>query len=163
MPAIHYLTLLLLISVFTHFHAQAKTTVEKELATFWQQAEQTVANGDFEGYSATFHPNAILVSDIASTSYPISKALTRWQQGFDDTKAGKMKAGVSFKFTQSLVSENTAHQTGYFYYYSINDKGKKSPFIAHFEALLMKSEGKWQIMMERHIKQVELGVWQSIQ
>ncbi|MDO6428728.1 hypothetical protein Q4489_17095 [Thalassotalea sp. 1_MG-2023] len=162
MPVIHYIALLLLLSVFTHFKAQANTTVEKELAEFWQQAEQTVTQGDFVGYSATFHENAVLVSDIAKTSYPIDKALTRWKKGFDDTKAGKMKAGVSFKFTQSLVSDNTAHQTGYFYYYSIDSQGQKSPFIAHFEALLMKSNGKWQIMMERHIKQVDLQAWRSL-
>ncbi|OKY24784.1 MULTISPECIES: Cif family virulence factor [Thalassotalea] len=162
MPTIHYITLLLLISVFTHFQAQANTEVEKELAAFWQEAEKTVATGDFDGYSATFHSDAILVSDIAKTSYPIANALTRWKQGFDDTKAGNMKAGVTFKFTSSLLSNTTAHQTGYFYYYSIGSQGKKSPFIAHFEALLVKQNGKWQIMMERHIKQVEQQVWDSI-
>lgn len=162
MPILQCLKIITLLTLLVHFSSFASETAEKELKQFWQGAELTVVSGDFEGYAATFDTDAIMVSDIAETSYPLSKALARWQQGFDDTKAGKMKAGVSFKFTQSLISENTAHQTGYFYYYSIDDKGKKSPFIAKFEALLSKSSGKWLVVMERHIEQVDLATWQAL-
>lgn len=162
MPILQCLKMITLLSLLVQFSSYASDTAEKELKQFWQEAEQTVSSGDFQGYAATFDADAIMVSDIAKTSYPISKALARWQQGFDDTKAGKMKAGVSFKFTQSLVSENTAYQTGYFYYYSINKKGEKSPFIAKFEALLSKQSGQWKVVMERHIEQVDLATWQAL-
>lgn len=162
MGMLKYLKVITLLSLLFHFSTNANNTTENELEQFWQQAQKTIIAGDFDGYAATFADNGILVSDIAKTSYPISKALARWKKGFDDTKAGKMQAGVSFKFTSSLVSENTAHQSGYFYYYSIDDKGKKSPFIAKFEALLSKSSGQWKIVMERHIQQVDITIWNSL-
>lgn len=162
MPILTYIKTLLVVSFFAHFSLSAKEQVLQELDAYWQYMATTVSQGDFEGYASTFHPDAVFVTDIVNTSYPIGNALARWQQGFVDTKAGKMQAGVDFKFTQSLVSENTAHQTGYFYYYSIDSQGKKTPFIAYFKALLVKKSGKWQMMMEHHIKQVDQQIWDNI-
>ena len=154
--------LISILSLLAFFSFASQADTEQELQQFWQDAAKTVISGDFDGYAATFAQDAILVSDIAKTSYPISQALSRWQKGFNETKAGKIKAGVSFKFTSSLISDKTAHQSGYFYYFSDNGKGELSPFIAQFEALLIKKADKWQVIMERHIKQVDLATWQSI-
>jgi hypothetical protein len=106
-----------------------------------------VAEGDFDGYAATYHEDAILVSGIAGTSHPISQALDGWKQGFVDTKAGKMSASVEFRFTQRLSDETTAHETGMFHYAVVESDGQRTDQYIHFEALLGKKQG-WKMMME---------------
>ena len=153
--------LILLILTFSQF-CYANNDVQQELSHYWQESSRSVASGDFDGYKATFHPEAILVTDIANKSYPIGQAFARWQQGFDDTKSGKISAGVEFRFSKSLLGATSAHQTGMFFYHSIDEKGQRSDFIANFEALLIKHEGKWQMVMERHISQATKAEWDAL-
>jgi len=122
-------------------------TVQSELDAFWAEVSRTVGEGDFEGYAATYHPDAILVSGTSGTSYAISQALDGWKQGFDDTKAGKMKAGVEFRFTQRLSDATTAHETGIFHYFTVDGEDQRTGQYVHFEALLVKKQG-WKMMME---------------
>jgi hypothetical protein len=132
-----------------------------ELSEFWAEASRTVAEGDFKGYAATFHQDAILVSGFKNTSYPIAKALVGWKQGFDDTAAGKMKAGVDFRFSAIYRDENTAHQTGMFRYFYTDEKGEEKASLVHFQALLLKKEG-WKIMMEYQIKSGSEEEWNAL-
>lgn len=136
----------------------ANAQTEKELDAYWAELSRTVVEGDFEGYSAGYHPDAILVSGFSKNSYPIGNALTRWKQGFVDTKAGKIQAGVEFIFTKRLSSEFTAHETGMFNYYTIKD-GKKETFIAYLDTLMIKKNGKWLMMMEYQIKPATEQEW----
>ena len=39
-----------------------------DLDAFWNEVSGTVAEGDFEGYAATYHPDAILVSESKATN-----------------------------------------------------------------------------------------------
>jgi hypothetical protein len=118
-----------------------------DLDAFWAEVSRTVAEGDYEGYAATYHEDAILVSGLSETTYPISQALDGWKQGFVDTKAGKMKAGVEFRFTQRLSDATSAHETGMFHYAAVDPDGERTDQIIHFEALLIKKPG-WKMMME---------------
>jgi ketosteroid isomerase-like protein len=123
------------------------SAISAELDAFWTEVSRTVAEGDFAGYSATYHPDAILVSGARATSYPIASALRGWQQGFVDTNAGQMEAGVEFRFTQRLNNETTAHETGIFHYTARPTDGEATEQYLHFEALLVKKDG-WKMMME---------------
>ena len=118
-----------------------------ELDAFWAEVSRTVAEGDFEGYAATYHDDAILVSGTSGTTYPISQALDGWKQGFLDTRAGAMEASVEFRFTRRLSDDTTAHETGIFHYEVVDGEGNRSGQFIHFEALLIKKEG-WKMMME---------------
>ena len=71
----------------------------QELDQFWAEVSRTVKEGDFEGYEATCHEEGVLVSGAKKECYPLSRALARWKKGFEDTKAGKMKASVTFRFS----------------------------------------------------------------
>lgn len=79
-----------------------------ELDEYWAVAAETVRKGDFEGYRKTFHLDAVLVSEIAGTSYPIARAFERWKEGFEDTKHGKIKANVEFRFSKRIGDGNSA-------------------------------------------------------
>jgi hypothetical protein len=118
-----------------------------ELDQFWAEVTRTVTEGDFDGYAATYHPDAILVSQSANTSYPIASALKGWHQGFVDTAAGRVKASVEFRFTSRLNDETTAHETGIFHYSAYPDEGNATDQYVHFEALLVNKDG-WKMIME---------------
>ncbi|MEJ2481553.1 MAG: nuclear transport factor 2 family protein [Gemmatimonadota bacterium] len=125
--------------------AAAQSTAE--LDAYWAEVSRTVAEGDFEGYARIYHPDAVLVVG-GSGSYPIATALAGWKQGFDDTREGKAEAGVEFRLTERLVGETTAHETGIFRYFLRPDEGDEQIAQIHFEALLVKKDGRWQMMME---------------
>ena len=159
----HYL-ILLLIFLF----AQTGTAEEKrqakmrELDAFWTEVSRSVKEGDFEGYAATCHPRGVLVSESKQTSYPLEKALAGWKQGFDDTKAGKMKASVEFRFSQRIGDETTAHETGIFRYATIDKEGKETPALIHFAALLVKSKEHWLVLMEHQKTEATEAEWDAL-
>ncbi len=133
-----------------------------EIDAYWDAVSRTVNEGDFEGYSALYHPDAILVSGISGDVYPISNALAGWKPGFDDTKAGKMKANVEFRFSERIHSGNSAHDTGIFLYTAQAEGGEPQPFLCHFQGLLIKKDGKWLMMMEYQISQATEAEWEAL-
>jgi hypothetical protein len=119
--------------------------------TYWNVISRTVREGDFEGYKATCHENAVLVATAGKNkrSEPMSAALARWKQGFMDTQTGKQMDHVSFRFSQRIGGETTAHETGIFYFTSHDGAGKLlSESYTHLEALLVKQGDKWVCLME---------------
>lgn len=119
-----------------------------ELDAYWSAVSKAVGTGDFAAYEATCHPTGVLVAGTKKTTSPLADALKRWKHEFDDTKAGKMKASVVFKFSQRMGDATTAHETGMFLYSATTAEGKETHDYIHFEALLVKHEGHWKILME---------------
>ena len=119
-----------------------------ELDDYWAEITRTVEEGDFEGYSRLYHPEAVLVDLRSGTSYPIEQALAGWEQGFLDTRDGKAKASVTFRFTQRLHDETTAHETGIFRYTLKPEDGNQTVVTVHFEGLLVRKDGAWLMVME---------------
>ncbi len=131
-----------------------------ELDAFWAEVSRTVGEGDFEGYGATYHPDAVLVNALSGTSYPIAQALDGWKQGFDDTNVGRMQAGVEFRFTQRLSDESSAHETGIFHYWMVNAEGQRTDQFIHFEGLLVK-KGGWTMVMEYQKSVASSAEWEA--
>ena len=127
--------------------ASAPAQVVGELDAYWAELSRTVVDGDFEGYAALYHPDAVLVAG-GSASYPIATALAGWQQLFDDTRDGVAAANVEFRFTGRLNDGTTAHETGMFRYSFKPADGEESVSQVHFEALLVKKDGRWLMVME---------------
>ena len=125
----------------------AQEGVQEALDAFWAEVSRTVAEGDFDGYAATYHPDAVLVSGTSGSSYPIAQALEGWEQGFLATQAGEVKASVEFRFTQRLHDASTAHETGIFRYAVEEPGGEAVAQFIHFEALLVFKDG-WKMVME---------------
>src|SRR4030095_16011110 len=120
-----------------------------------------VQDGDFERYRGTCHPLGVLVSESKKTSYPLSKALAGWKQGFLDTKAGRMKAGVEFRFSQRIGDDTTAHETGIFHYWTVDAEGRRKDSYVHFEALLIK-EQSWKTLMEYQKQPATEAEWNDL-
>ena len=127
--------------------AAAQGQVTAELDAYWAEASRTVEEGDFEGYASLYHPDAVLVMQGRGT-VPVAEALAGWKQLFDDTRDGKAVAGVAFRFTERLSDATTAHETGIFRYVFEPQDGEPSVSLVRFEALLVKRDGRWLMLME---------------
>lgn len=134
----------------------------KEVDEFWEEVSRTVAEGDFEDYADTYHPDAVLVNGISGISYPITNALAGWEQGFEDTRTGKVKASVEFRFADRFHSEMTAHDTGIFKYSSQVNGEEPSTAYIHFQGLLTKVSGEWKLMMEYQVSTATKDEWDQI-
>lgn len=133
--------------------------------TYWSVISVTVKEGDFEGYSATCHENAVLVTTAGKNklSYPMTTALARWKQGFLNTKQGKQMDNVQFRFSQRIGDETTAHETGIFYFTSHDSTGKLiAEGYTHLEALLVKQGDKWVCLMEYQKAKATPEEWDAL-
>lgn len=122
-----------------------------ELDYFWTVLSTTVSEGDFEGYKASYHDDAVVLftSGVDKASVPITKALASWKQNFNDTKSGKTQDSVEFRFSQRIGDETTAHETGIFIFKSNDSNGIViTKQYIHFEMLLVKRNNAWQALME---------------
>ena len=122
--------------------------VSAELDAYWAEVARTVVDGDYDGYAALYHPDAVLVTD-GSGSQPIASALAGWKQLFDTTADGSAAASVEFRLTDRLNDATTAHELGMFRYSFTPSGGEKQVSTVHFSALLVKKNGAWLMIMER--------------
>jgi hypothetical protein len=139
-----------------------KSEIDK---TYWSVVSRTVKEGDFEGYSATCHENAIMVITAYKNkrSFPMPAALAGWKKGFVDTKQGKQMDNVSFRFSQRIGDETTAHETGIFYFNSHDSAGKLiDEYYVHLEALLVKQANKWVCLMEYQKAEATQVEWDAL-
>ena len=132
-----------------------------QLDAYWAEVSRSVQAGDFEGYQATCHEHGVLVSGSKKRSCPLSKALAGWKQGFQDTKEGKLKAKVTFRFGQRLGDATTAHETGIFLYETEASDGTMTESSIHFEALLTKTD-RWRIVMEYQKTAATTAQWEAL-
>ncbi|MBO6573863.1 MAG: nuclear transport factor 2 family protein [Rhodothermales bacterium] len=135
--------------------------VDPELDSYWTEVSRTVAEGDFDGYAALYHPDAVLVSTAGSASYPISQALEGWKPGFVDTAEGRTTANVEFRFTRRLSDASTAHETGIFRYIATDADGGQQGATVHFTALLVKKDGRWLMLMEHQKELATEEEWEA--
>ena len=134
----------------------------RELDEYWNRVSKAVRTGDLEAYRATCHPDGVLISGKAKKSELLSQALIRWGKEFAETKAGKMQADVKFRFSERIAGKDTAHERGIFLY-SSKKKGEewKKDYV-HFEALLVKKNGEWKILMEFQKSSATQKEWESM-
>lgn len=136
-----------------------------ELNQYWAELSRTVREGDFEGYKATYHPDAVCVFTTGKKKFSstIEAQLASWKQGFINTKEGKTKDKVEFRFSQRVGDATTAHETGIFYFTSADKDGKVlSQGAVHFESLLVKRNGKWVAMMEYQKTKATQAEWDAL-
>jgi hypothetical protein len=156
------LTLVLLSSSFISY-SQSDDTIA--LDKLWAKIGQTVSTGDFEGYSALFHKDAILVSSTDpenSRAIPISEALINWEKSFIDVKAGKMKAGAEFRFSERIIGTSAANEIGIFKFSSTDSNGNIQIAYVHFEALSIKKNGQWLMIMEKQKALASEKEWETL-
>ncbi len=136
-----------------------------ELDRYWKETSRIVKEGDYEGYSASYHKDAVVVFVVGEnkTTVSISKALENWKQGFIDVKAGKKQDHVEFRFSRRIGDETTAHDTGIFHFTSIDGSGKITTDVyINFEMLFVKQNGKWLGLMENQKSTATKEDWEAL-
>ena len=168
------ISIILLASIGTTYANSTSNNIETandslrlaELDLFWVELSRTVREGDFEGYKATYHDDAVVVFTAGKnkTSVSIAKALENWQQNFTDTKTGKKQDNVEFRLSQRVGGETTAHETGIFLFTSNDSSGKEitKQFI-HFEMLFVKLNNTWYGLMEYQKSYATEEEWKSLE
>jgi hypothetical protein len=143
----------------------ADTVRITELNRYFAELSRTVREGDFEGYKATYHKDAVCVFTTGQKkrTAPIDVQLALWKPGIDDTKAGKTKNNVEFRFSQRVGDSTSAHETGIFNFTSIDKNGKvlASGYV-HFEILLVKRNGSWLALMEYQKSKATQEEWDAL-
>ena len=152
-------------SISTEKTTSVQSARIQELNQFWSNLSRTVKEGDFKGYKNTYHKDAVIVFGTGKnkTSVPVKKALASWKQGFVDTKKGKNKSSVEFRFTQRIGDATTAHETGIFVYKTSNADGSNEKlYPTHFEMLLVKRNGRWLGVMEYQKSKASMQEWKIL-
>lgn len=140
--------------------------IEDELDAYWASVVAYLGAGDFDGLVTTYHPDAVLVSERLDTSYPITRALQRWKPGILETAAGRAVSEVEFRITRRLFSETTSHEKGIFHFRTgpTGDGAADADFAedyVHFEALLLKKDGAWTMLMEYQKNPATKAEWDA--
>ena len=139
----------------------AEINIIEELDRSWISMKRSIKNGDFRQFKTMYHRDAIMVNGIKDSTYSIRNAFDTWEQGFKDTKAGTIDADLELKFSRRIFDNDTAHETGIFHYYTINESGKSTDSFIHFEALWIKKQNRWFMLMENQISRASKSEWES--
>ena len=106
------------------------------------------------------------LKEIQSTSSEnVSLVLATFEFGEDmeDAKRDGASASVSFRFTSRQDDGKTAFESGMFKYTVTASSGAETSYRVPFEALLVKKNGKWLILMERQLEAADEAAWAALE
>ena len=126
----------------------------------WSVFVATVAADDIVRMGEVYLPNAVLVGPRGTK--PIKEALDGWGRDMVTAKAKGNRATVEFRFVRRQDDATTAFETGMFKYTVIEKSGASSPKFYPFEQLLVKTNGKWRVLMERQFAEVTQDAWDKL-
>jgi hypothetical protein len=152
-------------SQISNTRSSAESIRIAELDRYYNEVSRTVREGDFEGYKAAYHKDAVCVFTTKENKYTksIGEQLALWKPGIEDTKAGKVKSNVEFRFSQRVGDPTTAHDIGIFFFKSIDKDGKVlASGGVHFEMLLVKQNGVWLSLMEYQKSKATQEEWDAL-
>lgn len=129
-------------------------------AQVWSVVTSTVEQHDIDGMAATYHPDAVVVTPQATM--PIAQALAGWGKGMETMKGNGSRATVAFRFSKRQDGAGTAFEAGMFNYAVTDSAGATTHYIIPFEALLVRKEGRWLILMERQLPPADEAAWNAM-
>jgi hypothetical protein len=138
------------------------TTRIPELDAYWAEVSRSVREGDFTAYTATCHPEAVLISGQKQISQPLTTALSRWKMDFSDTKGGKVRGNVEFRFGKRTGDFTTAHEIGVFRYTTLSDSAPPKYEYMNLDAILVKRDGTWKILIENQLGPATDNDWNAL-
>ena len=126
----------------------------------WSVFVATVAADDIAGMGRAYFPDAVLVSPKGTR--PIKETLEGWGRDMVAARARGDKATVEFRFSRRQDDSTTAFEAGIFKYTVIAKSGASTPRFTPFEQLLVKTNGKWRVLMERQFEPVTQEAWDKL-
>jgi hypothetical protein len=126
----------------------------------WGVVSKTVIEHNIEGMAAIYHPEAVLVT--GNGAGPIGPQMVKWGEGMQLMRRAGVSAAVSFRFSARQGDETTAFETGIFRYSTTDASGVENASYVHLEALLIKRDGNWLILMERQLEAADQTSWEAL-
>jgi ketosteroid isomerase-like protein len=129
-------------------------------AQCWSIISEAVAANDCEKMASVYHPDAVLVSTAGSIA--VAAQLVTWGQGMEKITTEGRRASVSFRFSSRQGDPTTAFERGIFRYAETDAAGVEEPRFVYLEALFVKKEGRWLMVMERQLEAADEGAWDAL-
>ena len=126
----------------------------------WSVFVATVAADDIAGMGRAYFPDAVLVSPKGTR--PIKETLEGWGRDMVAARARGDKATVEFRFSRRQDDSTTAFEAGIFKYTVIAKSGAGTSKFYPFEELLVKTDGKWRVLMERQFDLATQDAWDKL-
>ena len=140
--------------------ATAEVVTSSPTDKLYESIQLSVAKADFDIMAATYHPDAILVSE--GSTLPVAKVMPRWRESGEQAKAEGGSAAVAFRFSSRQVEESTGFESGIFRYQSTTADGEQKTNYVYFESLTIRKGDRWLTMMERQIKAANKAAWNAL-
>ena len=153
------LILLVALNVISCASASADSS-QTNADSLYREVVRTVADVDFEGMAALYHPDAVLVT--ATMSKPISMVIPRWKSDGEKLQREGGVAFVSFRFSSRLAGKKTTFDTGIFRYGTRDSKGIENISYIHFQDLNVQKDDQWLTLMERQMDEASLEEWEAL-
>ena len=129
-------------------------------AQCWSIISEAVAANDCDKMASVYHPDAVLVSTAGSIA--VATQLVTWGQGMEKIMTEGRSANVSFRFSSRQGDRTTAFECGIFRYAETNAAGVEEPRFVYLEALFVKKEGRWLMVMERQLAAADESAWNAL-
>lgn len=129
-------------------------------ATVWSVISATVVNADIEGMAATYHPDAVVVTPRGTV--PIGQQLPEWGKSMKQMQESGTSATVEFRFSSRMDNATTAFEVGIFKYTVTDTAGKSTAYHIPMEALLVRTDAGWRVLMERQLAPVGTEEWNQL-
>lgn len=129
-------------------------------AQVWSAVAASVVNDDIVAMARTYHPAAVLVTNGGTK--PVAAALDGWGKDMVVAKKNGVRAKVELRFDKRQDDAATAFEAGAFKYSTTDRAGKSASRYTRIEALLVKTNGRWQTLMERQLDPITEAAWNQL-
>ena len=129
-------------------------------AQVWAAGAASVVNADIVAMGRTYHPAAVLVTNGGTR--PIAAALDGWGKDMVVARKDGVRARVELRFDKRQDDATTAFEAGAFKYTTTDRAGKSTSSYTRLEALLVKTNGRWQTVMERQLDPITEEAWNQL-
>ena len=129
-------------------------------ADVWIPVAASAAADDIAAMGRVYNPDAVLVTPEGTR--PISQVLAGWGKDMAVNKGKGIRASVALRFSKRQDDAETAYESGMFRYTLTDRAGVSTPRYRRFEALLVKTAGKWRVLMERQLEVADEASWNAI-
>ena len=154
-----FASIALFLTVGAGAEAQTSSTAAIDYQV-WAPVAASVKNDDIAAMGRVYHREAVLVMNGGTQR--ISEALAGWGKDMVANKGKGITATVEFRFSKRQDDAETAFEIGMFKYTTKDKAGVSTPRYVHMEALLVKSGGKWLLLMERQLAAADEAAWNAL-
>ena len=105
----------------------------------------------------------MLISQTNQTTATIKDAFVRWEEGFRQTRSGKIKTNLEVRFKKRLADKKTLFEEGMLKYWTTDSEGNDNISYLEFEAVWIKRGKEWLMIMENQKSFLDEIEWNKLE